>query len=136
MTITDKNTLKDSIIEYSLKKKKRQVYIKCPNNSTGKLVANILSSNKLELLPNGHGWKKIREGFGYKDFTIIFHLQDDSEEFYNNLDKVMNGVHQVESPETVNEEVNSYGGSGNTLMIVAGIILLLSVGIVLWTKSK
>lgn len=140
MKTDDITTLQSYIIECNLKRKKRQVYIKCHNNNEGKEVANILSLYKSELLKNPDGWKKIREGLGYKDFTIIFRLQNDSAEFYDNLKNILEGKVEPsdknEIEQTKQEMEEQRKSSSRSLVFIVVLILLAAIGFYVWQTGK
>lgn len=139
-----RQTIKEGIIEYSYNDNKRHVYIKCYDKSTGKDVAKAIEDNQSSLC-GGYKIKKIREGFGYKDFEVVFNVRAGAEALYDSIRKIKGETSETTDPSpstsptgglTNNITSNFSAGGINTLFIAAGLIILLAVVILVWKRSK
>lgn len=127
--------IRDGLESYERKKKK--VKFVCDNNSTGVEIHKILYENT-HTLSNGGEWKICNVGFGYKDFTVKYDSEESAQAVVDNIKKIMDNTSDAPGsyepdPDMPVEDVKE---SKNTLLIVAGVVLLAAIGLFVWKKGK
>lgn len=134
MNSSESVILRDSI-ESVERKGDKKVKITCVNSSAGKEVDNIIQRN-FATLSGGGNLKLVSLGFTTKDFTIKTDSSESADRLANNLNAIMNNeAYAPGSYET------NYGpsvpdkSSSKTLLMVAGLVILIAIGIVVWKRK-
>lgn len=127
--------IRDGLKEY--KRKKKKVKFVCDNNSAGKEINKILDDNTYTL-SNGGDCKLCNVGFSYKDFTVKYDSEESAQAVVDNIKKIMDNASDApgayeHDPDVPVEDVKE---SKNTLLIVAGVVLLAAIVLFVWKKNK
>lgn len=134
MNSSDAAILRDSI-ESVERKGDQKVKVTCVNHSAGNEVNYIIQRNFASL--SGGNLKYVNLGFTTKDFTIKTDSSDSADRLADNLNAIMNN-----EPSAPGSYENNYGivpekeSSSKTLLIVAGLIILIAIGVIVWKKRK
>lgn len=131
--------IRDGIESVELKGKKK-VKITCKNNSSGVEVNKIIAEN-FATLSAGGDLKLTSSGFSYKDFTIKTDSSESAEALHDNLNSIINNKPGAPGGyEPGNPGGNEPGGNepevSKFLPIIAGLIILIAIGVVVWMKRR
>lgn len=141
-----KSDLRDGIVESTLNETKRLVRIQCTDKETGKSVASIISGHIKELA-GGYTHKNIRQGFGYKDFRVVFNVRDGAKIFYDNLEAILSAtddeysdddledVEDIEDPEVVPTSTGVVSEDNTGLYLGIGAAVLVVVLLFFYFKK-
>lgn len=119
------------LIKNVQKKGNKKVHVDCKNNKEGDSISKAIANNSDYLTQDG--WKKMNKGWGYKDFTYVFDTSGEADYFLQRLTDVKNG--NVD-PEPYSVPVSDSGGGSNSLLIVAGIILIIALVVFVWKRKR
>lgn len=137
MKSSDAAIIRDGLKSYERKKKK--VKFDCVNHSAGEEIYQIIYDNAYTLT-NGGEYKFGNSGFTSKDFTIKFDSEESAQAVVDNIKKIMDNTSDApgsyEPDPDMDMLVEDVKESNNTLLIVAGVVLLAAIGLFVWKKGK
>lgn len=136
MKSSDAAIIRDGL-ESVEKKGKKKVKFECDNASVGEEIYQIIHDNAYSLT-NGGEWKFGNSGFTSKDFTVKFDSEESAQAVVDNIKKIMDNTSDApgayeHDPDVPVEDVKE---SKNTLLIVAGVVLLAAIVLFVWKKNK
>ena len=111
-----------------------KVKVTCVNSSAGEEVYNIISKNFYSLT-NGGNLKWCSSGFTMKDFIIKTDSSASAGLLRDNLLSIKNGEpNSIVNPDAEND--GKKDNSSNSLSIIAGIVVLIVIGFIIWKKRR